>query len=398
MTIPKSYWRVAIVIFFSGVFIFHLRHAFDLLRSSPPDPWLIGDWLINYQGGIVRRGLAGELFFRLAQFSNTSPVLLIVGFQLLMYLVFLTNACRLSMNSSFSALNAAVIFSPAFILFPVLDPLGAFRKEIAIFALYAAVCWRLASSKNIPARLPIFIGAVSILAVLSHEMLAAFLPYFICPFILYEEGLKTKARQVALAILPAIATTVLLIAFNKPDAQVVDAICNSLQVYAPADCVSPGDTVGAISFLGQNVAAAHEFVLRSVSASSLAAYLLSALLSFLPLALIIRSKRTTVVQSDEARRWLTLCILAAMFGSLPLLWIAADYGRIISIHTTFLSLLALMMTQDRNNAALRLGFNQTIAWALSLAFITGWRLYHWKAYLGNAFPILKIMYKIIFKE
>ena len=25
------------------------------------DPWVIGDWLINYAGGFVRRGLMGEL-------------------------------------------------------------------------------------------------------------------------------------------------------------------------------------------------------------------------------------------------------------------------------------------------------------------------------------------------
>lgn len=397
MTISKSYWRVGLIVFFVGVFAFLLWHALELLTASPPDPWIIGDWLINYQGGIVRRGFAGELFFRLAQLASISPVLLVVAFQILMYLVFLINACRLAAHSSFSALNAAIIFSPAFILFPVLDPLGAFRKEIIIFALYSMVCWRLASSKTISGRMLTFIGLASVLIVLSHEMLAIFLPYLICPFILYEQRVGAKTKQAALALLPAFAVAIVLIAFNKPDAQVVDSICRSLQAYAPEDCTSTSETIGAISFLQQDVVAAHEFVLKSTSADAVVTQLLVAILSFLPVSLTILIMRKAAVPNKNAQLWLTIGIFAVIFGSLPLLWVMADYGRIIYIHTVFLSMLALMMTQDRNNTALSLDTNRIVAWALSFVFVINWRLYHWKTSLGYSFPILKIMYEIMFK-
>lgn len=397
MTISKSYWRVGLIIFFVGVFAFLLWHALKLLTASPPDPWIIGDWLINYQGGIVRRGFAGELFFRLAQIANLSPVLLVVAFQVLMYLVFLINACRLAVHSSFSALNAAIIFSPAFILFPALDPLGAFRKEIIIFALYSMVCWRLASSKTVSGRMLALIGAASVLIVLSHEMLVIFLPYLIYPFILYEGGVGTKTKQVALALLPAFTAAIFLIAFNKPDAQVVDAVCRSLQAYAPEDCISAGETMGAISFLQQDVAAAHEFVLNSTSTDAVVAQFLVAILSFLPVSLTLLIKRRAVDPNKNAQFWLTIGIFAAILGSLPLLWVMADYGRIIYLHTVFLSMLALMMTQDRGNTALQLDRNQVIAWVAAFAFVINWRLYHWKTSLGYSFPLLKIMYEILFK-
>ena len=36
------------------------------------DSWTIGEWLINYQGGFVRRGFIGEIIYILASSSNLS--------------------------------------------------------------------------------------------------------------------------------------------------------------------------------------------------------------------------------------------------------------------------------------------------------------------------------------
>ncbi|MCI0554506.1 MAG: hypothetical protein L0287_26455, partial [Anaerolineae bacterium] len=125
--------------------------------------------------------------------------------------------------------------------------------------------------------------------------------------------------------------------------------------------------------------------------------LLVAILSFLPVSLTFLIMRKIAVPNENAYRWLTIGIFAVIFGSLPLLWVMADYGRIIYLHTVFLSMLALMMTQDKDNTALQLDRNQIIAWVLSFAFVINWRLYHWKTSLGYSFPILKIMYETLFK-
>jgi hypothetical protein len=49
------------VIFFGYVFAFLILQATKLVTAHPLDQWLIGDWLINYQGGFTRRGLIGEI-------------------------------------------------------------------------------------------------------------------------------------------------------------------------------------------------------------------------------------------------------------------------------------------------------------------------------------------------
>ena len=48
--------------------------------------WQYVDWVINYQGGFVRRGLIGEILFQLHRFTNIDLDLLIFLFVSLIYL------------------------------------------------------------------------------------------------------------------------------------------------------------------------------------------------------------------------------------------------------------------------------------------------------------------------
>ena len=43
------------------------------------------DWLINYQGGFVRRGLPGEVAFHIAKFFDIKLRVVILLFQIIFY-------------------------------------------------------------------------------------------------------------------------------------------------------------------------------------------------------------------------------------------------------------------------------------------------------------------------
>ena len=169
---------------------------------------------------------------------------------------------------------------------------------------------------------------------------------------------------------------------GRGDNQVVIDICNSLKTSAPADCFSLSAEKGAITFLGEDVSFAHAHVLEKTSGSTLVAYAVSAILSFTPLILKFRSGQfKESLSGNNARFWFAVCVGSALAASLPLLWIVADYGRLIYIHVTCLSLLTLMATQDRSNAPLRFRFDfrHIAAWVLILLFVISWRLLHVEA-------------------
>ena len=50
--------------------------------------WQYADWLINYQGGLVRRGLIGEILFRLHKFTSVDLDILIFLFVTSLYVIF----------------------------------------------------------------------------------------------------------------------------------------------------------------------------------------------------------------------------------------------------------------------------------------------------------------------
>lgn len=386
-SIKKIVWGSIIVVFFVSIFVFLILQAIKLASSYPPDQWEIGDWLINYQGGFIRRGLIGEICLRVSQILGINIVILVLVIQVFFYLIFLATTCRLAMKSTFSPLNAALIFSPAFILFPVLDPQGGFRKEILLFALLATLCIYLATTdKKIGKGLPIFIGLASTIIVLSHEILAVYLPYILCAFIIYDKGLGVLSRKILLSLLPAVAITILMVLFSIGTEQVVINICNSLKTNAPVDCFRSG----AIFWIGQDTSFAYKYVLERIKVNTLLTYGYLAVLAFMPLVILQFTRQfSRFFENKGMRFWLTICIASSIIGSLPLFWIGIDYGRFIFIHVTCLSLLALMIISESSDIPQRLNFGQLFAWVLSLLFITGWRLMHYDASFKNAFPFLE---------
>jgi hypothetical protein len=396
--IPKSYWRIFLLVFFDVAFCVSIVYAYILFSSFPPNQWIIGDWLINYQGGVVRRGLPGEIFLQISQALGVNIVALVVAFQILIYSVFLVKAYKLSINSVASALTTTLILSPAFILFPILDPQGSFRKEILLFALLSALCCHLAySHKDNSGWLLVYIGAVSVFIVLSHEMLVVYLPYVFCAFVIYEKGLGVTTKKAAISMIPAIIIAIFLIIFGKGDKQIVNSICHSLGTYAPPDCAYLSVLPGSISFLGKDLSSAHNYVLYSIGETTILAYVLTAILSSTPLVLIFFSKQIKIIRENkEMRQWLVIGIFSTVIGSIPLCWVVADYGRLIYIHVTCLTLLALLMSQDKNNISEYCKPEPITTWILCSLFIVSWRLIHFKASIDNAFPLIKSIFERLF--
>ena len=395
--VPKWVWRLVNIGFFETAFLTLAMYAISLIPPQRPRPhsWLLGDWFINYQGGFVRRGLAGEIFLGVSSLLGIRIEILVVIVLMLLYLAFVTNACRLSMGSSFNPINAMLVFSPAFMLFPILDSQAGFRKELLLFTLISTLCMLLARSRaKIPRYLPLCTGLVCAALVLSHEMLIVFLPYLLCPFIIHERGFGVATRRAILFMTPAAILVVAVATLGQGSQQTVSAICESLKTSAPVDCLSPGTLPGAITFLAKNLASAHAFVLESNPPPTLLVYGASAILSFTPLVLKIRTGEfRESLDGTHVGFWLAVCIGSALVASLPLLWIVADYGRLIHIHVVCLTLLTLMATQEHNNEPLRfrLGLPNIAIWLVCLLFIGSWRLIHRGASAQSSFVLYSMI-------
>ena len=77
----KAFFYYITFIFITAVFWLYQKH--NVGNDST-----ISEWIINYQGGLTRRGIIGEICFHIAKFFNSDLRFIIFLFQSFFYLLF----------------------------------------------------------------------------------------------------------------------------------------------------------------------------------------------------------------------------------------------------------------------------------------------------------------------
>ena len=297
--------------------------------------WAVGDWLINYSGGFVRRGLTGS--FALAATSlHVPPTVVILCLQLSLYVVVFTAVWVLLRKVRWTVPLLALVFSPATLQFPLMDPNFAFRKEILFFALLSTVLWQLRTHVSAIVIIPtLFFGCA--LCVLSHEALLVFFPYLFGALWL---GLPRSQRPLAWAILPAVTAGILFLAVSTHPgtAATAKAVCSSLggTISDPPS----GLCGGAIAYLSRSSFEARGDVRRVAIAEHYRRIMpVLILLSLLPVALQLRTLWLTGQRRQV--RIIASSALPSMAASIGLFLYGTDWTRWIYIHSFSLMLLLI---------------------------------------------------------
>ena len=77
------------ILFFYFIYLILGIYVYSLLQINEfPQKYVFTEWLINYQGGFIRRGLLGELIFNLSTVLNLEIKYLILIVQLLFYTIY----------------------------------------------------------------------------------------------------------------------------------------------------------------------------------------------------------------------------------------------------------------------------------------------------------------------
>lgn len=130
--------------------------------------WTIGEWMISYASGFVRRGLPGTLIYNFLITTWINPVYLIWAICTLAYGALSILLWKFCSNK----IDAAFLLSPFMLLGPVIGQDTFVRKDALILALYG-VClflldkWHSKKLSSISAFC--LINLLSCSAVLSHE-------------------------------------------------------------------------------------------------------------------------------------------------------------------------------------------------------------------------------------
>ena len=333
------------------------------LYSSFPRAYVWGEALINYAGGFVRRGLLGDMAYRI-DWLLPAPlfvVILLVALYLFVATWFVVAANRMG---TFGAL--LFIASPAGLLFPLLDFEAFGRKDIFIVAalIGVAIIARHAPRFALPAALAIF--AVAGLVV---ETAWFYFPFAIAILISATE-IEDWRKQITFWLIAALFAAAVFAAIEmlgQATADTQGAILHSWQARYTAV-----DKLVALRYVGIPVSAAIGLVMANKATAS--GYLIGFGLALIPL-LVIATERS--YRSAGALSWtLRLGAVACMF--VPFV-VAADWGRyihlfVMSIAIFLLSVPSKPRTADANAKS---SISAAVAGSICILLYAGmWSLAH----------------------
>ena len=179
--------------------------------------WTVGEWLISYAGGFVRRGLPGELIHFISTKYSLGPIFIVWVFSivsLVALILLLLNFCKNLFEKSF-LLSQLIILAP-------LSENYFVRKDTFLVLLYGLsfLIMKALYRKSINKLIAVLsINFISMVAIFSHESYGIWgLPSLLIIYSIFEKKGKKNIFQsflcATLFLLPAILSFVLCWVFK----------------------------------------------------------------------------------------------------------------------------------------------------------------------------------------
>ncbi len=301
--------------------------------------WGYPEWLINYQGGFIRRGLEGEIFRRLSLLTHVGSLYFVGAVAISCYLIIFAVVWRLLVTSRWKWWTIALVISPSTLAFPVISR-TSFRKDILFFAALALLVDWLRRHANEPTKdkwLACVLSLVMPALILCQEPVYVYLPYFAAALLVCLQSIRRAATVFAL---PAILASVAFVAVATHSGTYgqMQHICASVGHPVVEDCPAGIQIVGLPA---QDV----RVFIRDYGYWK--HYPLCVLLSLIPMV----GAWQAFSRENETRRLALVVVTAACLaglGSIAVFRWGLDWGRWINLHMLSLTLLILLIETYRN--------------------------------------------------
>ena len=322
------------------VAVFSIVMGFLMARDL--SPFIIGEWLINYSGGFVRRGLIGSVVLIVAHATGAALQWVVFPIQVTTFLLFVGCVYWLTNGTRWSLWMAAVLLSPATLAFTVMDSYAGFRKEFLLFAALALVICIVISGRLRDWQLSVLLSVMAVGLVLSHEALVVGFPYFFAAVAIHKGG-AGKAIKVFYAPILLGGIALVAVMLHPGNRAVAQAICTSVGgTLAPFDA-STDICSGSIEWLQFTLTQARANFVPAIRDYHLVRlFSLLAIPTFTPMVVLF----VLFYRRDRLRREVTMvtaCGVLSLVGTGFLFYSALDWGRWVHIQAICLMLMVLMV-------------------------------------------------------
>ncbi len=284
--------------------------------------WQYVDWLINYQGGFVRRGLIGEFLFQIHNMINLDLDILVFTFVSFLYLMVSFFLIKTIKYLESSQLNTLIFLSPGFFLYQIMNSEVIGRKDMLFLLVIAFFVFfeKRLNNKNLFVLLILLVFFLS----LSHSIFLFYSPYLFFLFFLIKSVRKVKVTFAEIIISStSLFVIFFLIYFNQGDELIVSEICNSVKNFVNSDC----EIRGQMFWLGNN--AESHISVQYVNFNHFLIYLLSIILVFFFIFIKFYNSKFKINNLSINKFNPALLLLILFLLTLPVYYLGSDWGRYI---------------------------------------------------------------------
>ncbi len=324
------------LLFLFGIFWLYIKH-------SVGNDSTISEWIINYQGGFIKRGLIGEICFQIAIHFDLSLRFVIFLFQSLIYSIFLILIYIFFRNIPTNLIIILSIFTPIFLLYPIAEIEVLARKETFVFIGFLLLLN--ISNFNYSSNLPLYyVFFVLPIICLIWEPVVFFFPFIASVLVirLRNNQITTLLSKITICFIPALIV-VMIIVTNPITPENHSIMANSLKENFGEDCyMSCGMLLSRSSIISQFLG-----TYEAVMFESLIRYPLIILIGFGPIFLLsFNSKLKKEVLFFKHFKNLLHPILLLLTPILIQFAMMGDWGRIVNISYTFTALFYFYLLQN----------------------------------------------------
>ncbi len=324
----SNYFQIYVfALIFFGIFFLYSKH--DVGNDSS-----LSDWLINYEGGFVRRGLIGELITNFSSILSLKLRDSILIFQLVFFLSYYFLIILFCKNLVQNRLVILAIFSPIFILYPVAEIEALGRKELVIFTIFLSYLFFDIKNFQVQLTYKLLLFPISILTWEPIIFFFSFI-FLIDLFVFQIKSFDKKFFCILFSYFASIFL-VMLIYFNPFPVENYNAMKNFLKIEFGEDCYMSCGFVGQQS--ANSFSELYKMFYEKFKFSYALRYLLIIIVGFFPLCFLYtyskaKSKKELFIVSKFKN--LFFPFLLAFLPSTVLYLMMYDWARVVHISYTF---------------------------------------------------------------
>lgn len=331
---------------------------------------MVGDWLINYSAGFVRRGLMGSIILEISNATDIRPALIVAILKILSYCAIYISAIYIILKAKIFKIAHAFLFTyQSSFMFPLLDFRGSGRKEILLLALFSI--FSIKNEKKLKNFSLALLSILFLLLTFFHDALFWFYPLTLLSLSKIFPNKNLSFKNCLLILTPSAISTFIIIKYGtKIDLETLDLMTKAIDP-DKFKLWSNSITYVTWSFNDQ----LHN-LLKHLKPSSIINLGFTLFLVYLPIHIITQIDNHLLFKDKKFLYWVIVCLLFQA----PLI-MAIDWGRWIYVDSTILSL-TYFLTLDKklklkNSFSAKINLMQIIMTLIFLLlFIFTWRVHH----------------------